>query len=276
MLKDNCFQPFKNKWDELSVEQGCILWGYRTIIPTKMHALVLLDLHRSHLGLAKTKALATSYIWWPNLDNDIEKLLKICQSCQSLQANPEKSRLIPWEPENATWKRIHIDFAGPIKGYQLLIIVDSFSNWVEVFKTSNATSEFVISKLRETISRYGLVDVIVSDNGSQFTSDRFKIFGAGNSIKHITTAPGHPTTNGKAENFVKTLKKAIFASMGDKNNEDIDSIIVRFLVDYRNTRHCTTNETPAKLLFGRELKTNLSLLRPPCTKDVIKINNRLT
>lgn len=123
--------------------------------------------------------------------------------------------------------------------------------------------------MRETFSRYGLIDTIVSDNGRQFTSDDFRIFTEKNNIKHIFTAPGHPSTNGQAENFVKTVKKSIYANLKDASPEDIEIFLYRFLLDYRNTKHCTTGDSPAKLMFSRELKTRFSCLKPPTTREKI-------
>lgn len=268
-LNEANFIPFHSKSDELSIESGCILWGYRTVVPTKLRNQILIELHKSHLGIVKTKSLARSYIWWPKIDHDIETLIRNCQACQVTQASPEKSALIPWQPATQAWSRIHIDYAGPIHKFYLLVVVDSFSKWTEVFKTKEMTSEFTICKLRETFCRFGLVDYIVSDNGRQFTSDDFAQFTKANNISHIFTAPGHPATNGQAENFVKTLKKAIQANLKDVKPDKFDIILNRFLIDYRTTRHCTTGDSPAKLMFGREIKTRFSALKPPVTEDKI-------
>ena len=140
---------------ELSVESDCILWGYRTVIPIKLREKILQILHQSHLGIVKTKSLARSYVWWPKLDFDIEQLIKGCESCHKVLPNPERSELISWEPTDSVWSRIHIDYASPIKGFYFLIIVDSFSKWVEVFKTTSTTSAVTIKHLRETFCRFG-------------------------------------------------------------------------------------------------------------------------
>ena len=90
-------------------------------------------------------------------------------------------------------------------------------------------------------SRYGLVDTIVSDNGRQFTSHDFQEFLLLNGINHILTAPGHPSTNGQAENFVKTFKKSILANLDQNKDANLDQILCRFLMDYRNMTHCSKN-----------------------------------
>ncbi|XP_055307850.1 uncharacterized protein K02A2.6-like [Sitodiplosis mosellana] len=273
-LQGDDFKAYRSKALELSVESGCVLWGYRTVIPSKLQKAVLEALHMSHLGIVKTKSLARSYVYWPNIDKDIEFMIKSCEPCQLTQPNPEKSSLIPWTPTDSAWKRIHIDFAGPIKGFMLFIVIDSFSKWVEVFKTKDITSAFVIAKLRETFCRYGLVDIIVSDNGRQFTSAEFQEFVKQNGINHIFTAPGNPSTNGQAENFVKTLKKSIVANINKHKNIDMDEVLNKFLFDYRITKHCTTNQSPSKIMFGREAKSRFSLMKPPLIRETIIQKNQ--
>lgn len=57
-LKDSEFLPYTQKNIELTVDHGCVLWGYRVIIPQKLRKEILQQLHLSHLGIVKTKALA--------------------------------------------------------------------------------------------------------------------------------------------------------------------------------------------------------------------------
>lgn len=124
--------------------------------------------------------------------------------------------------------------------------------------------------MRGTCCRFGLVDTLVTDNGTQFTSAEFKHFVKMSRFVHILTAPGHPATNGQAENSVKSIKHAIEACLREPNPDCMETILNRFLIDFRNTPHCTTGESPAKLLFGRELKTRFSLLKPPLITDRIE------
>lgn len=100
----------------------------------------------------------------------------------------------------------------------------------------------------------------MSDNGPQFTSREFEEFLNANGIKHIKTSPYHPSSNGLAERFVQTFKQAMKCSKNDAGS--IERKLANFLLAYRNTAHATTNETPAKLMMGRELRTKMDLLRP--------------
>ena len=59
------------------------------------------------------------------------------------------------------------------------------------------------------LATHGLPQKLVTDNGATFTSSEFHQFTEKNGIKHVTSAPYHPSTNGLAERAVQTFKRAI-------------------------------------------------------------------
>ena len=106
-------------------------------------------------------------------------------------------------------------------------------------------------------STHGIPDRLVSDNGTAFTSEEFKIFVKRNGIHHSTSAPYHPATNGLAERAVQTFKENLKKSCGD-----LETRLSRFLFHYRTTPHTTTGVSPAELLLGRKPRTLLDNLHP--------------
>ncbi len=74
-------KPFYSRREELTVEGDCLLWGVRVVVPAKLRARILSDLHRDHGGVVRMKAMARSYMWWPGMDTDIESVAKSCVSC---------------------------------------------------------------------------------------------------------------------------------------------------------------------------------------------------
>ena len=76
-------EPFQRRKDELTIQDGCLMWGSQVIIPPKHQAQLLAELHEGHLGIVKMKALARSYMWWPGMDKAIEEVAKGCTSCHS-------------------------------------------------------------------------------------------------------------------------------------------------------------------------------------------------
>ena len=80
-----------------------------------------------HSGASRMKELARSYVWWPNMDKDLENLANSCQDCLVLRAMPPKAELHPWEWPDRPWHRLHVDYAGPVDGRYFLVIVDAHS-----------------------------------------------------------------------------------------------------------------------------------------------------
>ena len=82
------------------------------------------------------------------------------------------------------------------------VVVDAHSMWPEVQVMNSTSSESMIEALRTLFGRYGLPTKLVSDNGSQFISSEFAHFLHSNGVKHIRSAPYHPSSNGQVERVV--------------------------------------------------------------------------
>ena len=82
-------EPLYRKKEELTIQDGYLIWGSRVLISPKHQTQVLDELHDGHLRVAKMKALARSYVWWPGIDKAIEQVSKGCTGCQLTQNNPE-------------------------------------------------------------------------------------------------------------------------------------------------------------------------------------------
>ena len=253
-------QPFWHRRWELTEEGGCVLWGFRVVVPSKLQQKVLGMLHETHMGIVRMKSIARSYVWWPGIDRDIETMVKACEECQAVKSAPAKTPLHPWVWPPKPWQRIHIDYAGPFRGRMFLLIVDAHSKWPEVREVGSTTSAKTIEVLRQLFSVFGLPEQLVSDNGPQFASDDFAVFLRQNGVKHLRTAPYHPASNGAAERLVQTFKQAMRAAAG--NGLTLQHQLSNFLMTYRSTPHATTGETPSKLFLGRQIRTRFDLLRP--------------
>ncbi|KRZ81928.1 Uncharacterized protein T08_655, partial [Trichinella sp. T8] len=204
------------KRTELSVSYGCLLWGIRTVIPMKLRSRVLMKLHETHSGRERMVSMARQFCWWPAMNKDIEMKAQSCEGCATAQKNPAKVAVKPWEVADKPWKRIRVDFAGPVNGKMFLIVVDAHSKWPEVLHMPHITTEQTIESLKTVFARFGFPEVLVSDNGTQFTSTEFTIFCPENGIHHVTSAPYHAQSNGQVERFIDTFKRALKKSTNDR------------------------------------------------------------
>ena len=90
-----------------------------------------------------------------------------------------------------------------------LVVVNSHSKWLDVISVANANCNNTIRELRELFATHGIPEVIVSNNGTAFTSAEFSEFMAKNGVKHLKTAPYHLLTNELVERAVLTFKMAM-------------------------------------------------------------------
>ena len=262
-------KPFYTRRNELSVDQNCIVWGSRVVIPESMRKSVLSMLHTTHMGISQTKALARGYVYWPNMDAEIEKMVKLCEPCQLNQKKPARSTPHPWAKTMEAWERIHLDFCGPFLGSMWLIVICSYSKWLEVVRMTNITSKKVIQELRDIFSRWGLPKILVSDNGSSLTSDEFKTFTNNNQIRHILIPAYSPASNGQAEVAVGLFKRAM--KRMSLKNPDVMCNLADWLLNYRNTPHTTTGVEPAVAMMKRRTRNALSFLHPSSSSKFAKV-----
>ncbi|KAI3360353.1 hypothetical protein L3Q82_014654, partial [Scortum barcoo] len=145
------------------------------------------------------------------------------------------------------------DYAGPFLGEMFLLIVDAHSKWMDIYPVTSATSQVTIEKLRQRFSVFGLPQMLVSDNGTCFTSAESETF-----IRHVRSAPFHPSSNGLAERAVQTFKEGMRKMKG----ETLQTRLSRFLFSYRITPQTTTGLSPAELMMSWRLRSALDLLMP--------------
>ena len=247
-------EPFFRRRHALSIVDNCLMFSERIVIPEALRTTILKQFHSGHPGTNRMKTIARGYVYWPNLDNEIEQTVRNCSKCQEAAKMPTRQNPEPWPVPEEPWQRLHLDFAGPIDGTSYLVLVDAYSKWPEVIPVSRPTTSSTITSLRRIFSTHGLPTTIVSDNGSQFTSEQFEDFCKQNCIQHMRSPPYHPQSNGQAERFVDTFKRAIIKARGEGTT---DEILQTFLSVYRTTPNPATSSgrSPAELLIGRKIRT---------------------
>ncbi|KAL5516094.1 hypothetical protein EMCRGX_G001364 [Ephydatia muelleri] len=236
------FKPYECRKSELSVEDGCILWGSRVVVLPPGRVPIIKILHDGHPGVSRMKSLARSVVWWPGLDAELEAKVKSCEACQVNSRSPPKSPLHPWEWPTKPWSCIHVDFCGPFLGKIICVMVDAHSKWLEAAVVSSTSSQQAIRVLRQVFSCHGLPEVLVSDNSTAFTSTEFQ------TVMDSDTLEVLPTTQ----------------PLMDWLNEQCKLL----------TPHSTTGRSPAELLLGRKPRSHLDFIFPSVEHHVTKNQER--
>ena len=246
------------KKDTYSFHEGCIISGNRIVIPQNCRKRVLETLHFGHPGVVAMKALARSLIYWPGVDSDIEKFCKSCNNCAQVVGLPNRNLKVSWPIPTEKWQRIHIDHFF-YENHIFLIAVDPLTKYIECLLVKSVNSSDTINALIEIFSRQGLPNTIVSDNSTSFVSEEFKSFLEKINIKHITSPPRHPQSNGFGEAAVKTMKNLL-----KKNNDGTTPIKVKLskcLMYYRSTP-IAGKMSPSELLNSRRIITSKERMNP--------------
>ena len=87
---------------------------------------MLKELHQSHPGISRMKSLSRVHTWFPNIDHEIDNIVKSCQSCEKVSNESNKSQPHPWDWPTHPMDRVHIDYFEYNKNI-FLIMVDSSS-----------------------------------------------------------------------------------------------------------------------------------------------------
>ncbi|XP_041770822.1 uncharacterized protein K02A2.6-like [Anopheles merus] len=140
--------------ESLTNVDGCILFGEKVVIPEKLRNRCLNQLHRGHPVMQRMKAVARSYVYWPKLDDDIARYVASCEACTAAAKSPPRATSMAWPKPSAVWNRVHIDYAGPWEGVYFLVVVDAYSKWPEIVKTTSTTTTATIAILRNLFARF--------------------------------------------------------------------------------------------------------------------------
>lgn len=251
--------PYFDCRDEFTVQDGLIFKGERVVIPSSLRKEIKEAVHSSHIGIEGCLRRARECIFWPGMNSELKEYMSKCEVCNKYKNSQQKESLMSHELSDRPWEKVGVDIFE-LKGQFFLVTVDYYSNFWEIDRLESTKSSSVIRKLRAHFARYGSPSVLISDCGSQFTSEEFYDFIKDWDIEHRTTSPKHSQSNGMAESAVKMAKRLVRKAV-DSNKDPYFAIL-----DYRNTPTQGTDFSPAQRNLGRRTRTLLptssNLLKP--------------
>ena len=252
-------QPYWRVKDMLSVYGDVIYMGDRVVVPEELRNRTLDTLHSAHQGTTSMRLRAERNLFWPNMAMDIANKRMSCISCD--ETSPSQSPEPPITPETPEYPFQHVcsDFFS-LKGYNFCLVVDRFSNWLQVYQGKGGASN-LISLLGNCFHSLGIPESLTSDGGPEYIADSTKEFLRRLGVRHRLTSVGFPHANQKAERSVGAAKRVIRDAI--KINGELDSVtLVKGLLTLRNTPDRDTGLSPAQMLLGRELRDFLPGSKP--------------
>lgn len=141
--------------DELIVEKGIIFKGDKPVIPPSMRSEMLQKIHESHLVIEK---------FWPGMSKQIAEVVGRCKVCQEHRHSYSEEPFIPHEVPDRPWSKIESDLFH-LRGENYLLLVDYYSEFIEISKLADTRSETVVNHCKSQFARYGIPDILITDNG---------------------------------------------------------------------------------------------------------------
>lgn len=237
-------------------------WQLR--VPSKLKERVLWEYHdvplAGHPGAEETFRSISEHFFWPKMGHDIRSYVANCHLCLCSKPIHHRNHVgqKPRKPHSA-WETIALDLMGPYplttKGNRfILVVTDLFTRWVEAFPIRNSHASTIIKILEEEVfSRYGYPRKILSDNGPQFRSNLWAKAGEQWACTLWTTPEYHPQGN-PTERRNQEVKKGLRLRLHDGNQRIWDQKLPQLLFGLRRRRNAATGFTPAKLMFGRQIR----------------------
>ena len=223
--------PYWNFRDELTIESGILMKNSKVLIPETLKQKYLRQIHQGHQGIEACISRAREFVFWVNINRDIEELVQKCSLCQYQQNSTTSVQKYVSEIPPHPWHMIGLDLFY-FRRIDFLVIVDYFSKYLIMRKIHNSTTSTVIKELGMIFSEFGKPQVFRSDNGSCYLSQEFRFFMQNWAVEHRTSSPHHPQ-------------------------------------DYRCTPISSEIPFPAEILFGRKLQSSISILPSQVMNDRI-------
>ena len=244
--------------DELSTDEGLLLKGPSLVIPATLRENYLQRLHEGHPSASKTILNARQHMFWLGIKADIKDYTRRCQVCIK-RSRPAREPLQPHEIPDGPWQKLGMDFFD-LKGKCYILICDYFSKFPFMFSCKTSWGSLK-NHLIDLFSNEGFPKEIISDNGSPFNSQEFADYLSSHSVKHTTSSPHYPQSNGFIEHHIQTVKNLLYKAM-DAGTQSFQEV----LSELRATKIGNDLPSPAEILHGRSLITG-----EPVTVDHAKV-----
>ena len=262
LLEDSDVRPYFNIRDRLSIVDNIIMYGFeeqplRIVIPKALRFKIIENLHSANQGTTSMLSRARQCVYWPGIDDDINKHVLSCDLCRNISPSQQKEPLIMTSPPDYPFQKVVADIFEE-SGYKYLAYADRLTGFVELaYFPTNTSSSIIIKTIREFFQRWGVAEEVSADGGPNISSREIKEWLESWGVKFRLSSAYYPKSNGRAEAAVKSLKRLL---KGNTKRGTIDNDkIAKALLQHRNTPLHDIEKSPAELALGRSLRDSVPM-----------------
>ena len=180
-----CVRPFFDSRDKLTVQDALVFKRDLLVVPTSMRRELLAVAHSTHIGTEGCIRRMRDTLYWPRMTTEVPEYVSKCEICLAHRDSPGKEPIIQHDIIARPWSKVGADLCES-NGRTLLVMCDYYSNFIEVAHLKSTTSCCVIREMSEVFARFGVVDILVTDNAPNFTSAEFAVLAKTLRHHHIT------------------------------------------------------------------------------------------
>jgi hypothetical protein len=251
--KQNANADGLSRYPVLVVESKDLTPEKRNRIIKEMHS----DPIGGHQGINRTVDRIKLYVSWPNMTTEVADYIKTCDVCQKMKHSKEnRCQLQITDTQAEPWKKVYVDIVGPFscteEGHKyILTCQDNLSKFLVAEPLRNQTAEEVSEALTHRVFLvYGIPNIILTDQGSNFMSEVFKGICKLFRIEKLNTVAYRPESIGALERSHKTLVTYL-RSYVDSKLTSWDQWLPFACFMFNTTPHSITRFSPYELIFGK-------------------------
>lgn len=249
------------------IQNGSLYKNGKFVLPKKYQIREIKRIHnQGHAGYKRTLNTIAQRFWWPKMTKQVKTVIEECRICQQWYQRKRKPGQMETIKVNDVMDTIGVDFVGPIQNDQdqryIIVAVDYCSRFAFTKSIQKASSQAVISFLKDIFEKYGFPRKVISDNAKQFTSQAFLNFTRTFGIKHVRTTLGRPQANGLCERTNQTLLKILAKTQRQTGQTNLTNLLMSTTNFFNNTVHSTLGAKPVDVFLNRTVKTEIDNLFP--------------
>ena len=160
------------------------------------------------MGIKKPKLLMHKSIYWVNINTNIEKHIKGCNTCLEFQQTQPKEKIIHHDILLRPWEVLGVNIFH-LNNKNYLCIIDYHSKFPVIKRMEGLSAEHLIATIKVIFVEYCIPHRLMSDAGTNFVSEKFRNFWSSLNIEQAVLSLYHHQSNGQVKACIKFIKCTI-------------------------------------------------------------------